>query len=246
MNLRPVLLALMASIALVAPFHASAETPPAAVTTTIGDAQIALPILPGFAAPSATPKTFVDMMARALPATNRLVAIMLRDDFMAKVQAGDVSTPLSRYMGVQTFPAYEQTGMTPALFEQVKTLFRTQSAQLLEKAKATAATGTDRLSQDVAKLTGDDSTSIRTGDGSLVGVFDEQPNSISIAALQTVSATTHAGSLQVRQVMALSSVLIHGKVLVVSVYSNYEAPADIDWAEGQVRTWVRRLNELNP
>ncbi len=239
------LLALLASLCLCGP-SAAEPVPGDAASVTIGALPIALPVLPGYAPPSATPQLLVDVTSRALPPTNRLLAVMLPTDFLDKVQGGDIKAPLSRYLAVQTFPAYEDSGMTPALFAQVKTVLRAQSAQLFEKAQGEIAASTDRLSSEVGKITGDSSTSIRTSDNSSLGIFDEQPDSISMAALQTVSASSQKGSTQIRQAMALAAMRVHGKVLMASVYSNYESQADIDWVEAQMRAWVKRLNELNP
>jgi len=77
------------------------------------------------------------------------------------------------------------------------------------------------------------------------GVFDEHLDSIAMASVQPLMTTGSNGGRSVDQVMAMGIVLLAGKPIVVSVYSDDLTPGDIDWAEREVREWMQRVQELN-
>jgi hypothetical protein len=245
MNLRRILTALLAGTVLVA--HSLAIAAPVARTATValGNGEVLLPVPDGFADPEVTPALMRKLMAEALPTTNRFIAVMLSQDFLDRRAAGE-PVHLTRYLLVQTYRDSEQTGMDKAVFEQVKSMFRKQASEMLKNGQAIAQDGIDRLAKDVGKITGDKATAIKTGPMTSLGVFGETDNSISLATVQPLTTSDKNGSRTSNQVMALSVVLISGKPIGVSVYSQYDSPSDIVWAEDQVRDWVKRINDLNP
>lgn len=248
MPFRHALSALLAGIAIVWSQVAAAAPAPAPATADvkIGDATITLPILPGFAAPSATPKPLWDMMSHSLPPSNRMLAAMLPADALQVPPPANGDAAAGRVMGVQTFVAVEQSGVSVDQFAEIKRIMREQNQQLLANVKDDIKESTDRVSKDAAALSGDSSTTVTSHDTASLGVFDEQPNSISLAAVQTISVAMKKGSTDVRQVMGMSTLRLRGKALMVSVYSRYRTDADVEWVKAQVRAWVKRVNELNP
>ena len=245
MTLRRLLATLAAAAALFSTAAAHAAPVSRSASVPFGKANVQLPVPDGFADPSATPPTALGIMTKALPESNRLIAMMLSQDFLDRRAAGD-PVHLSRYILVQTYRAAEQAGMSTDDFGQLKDMFRKQGDQILKGTQATAQEGIDRAAKDVGRITGDKSVSFKTGEMKTLGVFDEQPNSISLATLQPVTTSDKNGSRSKNQVMAMSIVRIAGRPVGVSIYSDYDSPADIDWAERQVTAWVKRLNELNP
>jgi hypothetical protein len=246
MKLRHALAALLSGLALTASPATFAATVPQADVETVGGVEFTLPIPPGYLAPAATPKAVHDMMEHALPPTNHLVTVMLTQQFLDELRAGNMRATKSRYLAVQSFPAFDQSGLTQEVFDQLKTVFRNQSAQLLEQAKSIIDDSTNRVSGDVGKLTGDSSAQVKSSDLHTLGIFDEQPDSISLAAVQSLSASARDKQIQMKQAMGMTALLIHGKVLMVSFYSSYDSQADVDWVEDQARAWARRMHELNP
>jgi hypothetical protein len=246
MNFRAFPAMLLACAALAACPLAGAESPSMGMTSTIGGTPIVLPVLRGFDDPSATPKAMVDLLSHALPATNRLLAIMLQADFMADASSGDPQARPGRRLVVLTFPQYEQDGMSPALFESTKTVLRTQGDQYREQLKDTMAGLTDRLSKDLGKRSGDDTSRVRNLDLNPLGVYDEQPDSISLSGLQTAGRTIQGKTTSDIQAMATTAMLIHGKPVMVSVYSHYRSAADVEWVKSEALEWARRLRQANP
>lgn len=246
MTLRHAFSALLAGIAIAASQVAAAAPGTDTADVMIGDTKITLPILAGFAPPSATPKPLWDMMAHALPPTNRLLASMLPSDALQTPPPANGDAAAGRVLGVQTFVAVEQSGVTADQFAEIKTVMREQNQQLLANLKDEIKESTDRVSKDAAALSGDNSTKVTSHDTASLGIFDEQPNSISLAAVQTISVAMKKGSTDVRQVMGMSTLRLRGKALMVSVYSRYRSEADVEWVKAQVRAWVKKVNELNP
>lgn len=246
MTLRHALSALFACLAIASSPSVTARAAPDTADVTIGDTTITLPVLDGFAPPSATPKPMWDMMTHSLPATNRLLAAMLPSDALRSPPPPDGDAAAGRMLGVQTFPAVERSGVTTAQFDDLKKVMREQNKQLLANVKDQVKDASDRMSRDAAALNGDSSTRITSHDTASLGIFDEQPNSISLAAVQTVSVAMKRGSADVRQVMAVATLRLRGKALMVAIYSKYRSEADVAWVKGRITEWVRRVNELNP
>ena len=245
MTLRRFLAILAAAAAVLASTATSAEPVERSVSVALGDGTVVLPVADGFAEPAATPEVLRGIITRALPSTNRFMAMMLSQDFLDRRAAGE-PVHLGRYFLVQTYRGAEQAGMSTDDFEQVKAMFRKQGGAILSGSKAAAQEGIDRAAKDVGDITGDKSVAIKTGDVKTLGVFDEQDNSISLATVQPITATDKTGSRTTNQVMALAIVRVQGKPVGVSVYSDYGSQVDVDWAERQITAWVKRLNELNP
>jgi len=246
MTFRHILSALLACVAIASSQVAAAAPAADSADVTVGETTIHLPILPGFAPPSATPKPLWDMMAHAMPPTNRLLASMLPADALQNPPPPSGDAAAGRLLSVQTFVSVEQSGVTVDQFDQIKRVMREQNKQLFANLKDEIKESTDRVSKDAAALSGDNTTQVTSHDTASMGIFDEQPNSISLAAVQTISVAMKKGSTDVRQVMAASTLRLRGKALMVSIYSRYRSEADLEWVKARVRDWVERVNALNP
>ena len=246
MKFRTFLAMLLACTAIVACPLVHAQSPLVGTTATIGGMSIVMPALPGFDAPSATPKAMVDGLSNALPATDRLLAIMLQHDFMADASSGQPSARAARRLVVMTLPQYEQDGMSPALFESTKTSLRTQGEQYRQQLKDIMADHSDRLSMELRQRTGDDSASVRNLDLNPLGVYDEQPDSISVSGVQTTGRTSQGRTTSDVQAMATTAMRVHGKFIMVSVYSHFRSAADVQWVKDVALEWARRMRQANP
>ena len=246
MLLRNTRSALLASVALIVSGHALADPVPQAIVETVGGVPFTLPIPPGYAPPADTPPTFNSLVLHAVPPTNRLVMSMLTRQFMGELTSADPTPRKARYLIVQTFRGVEQSGASAAMFEQLKTVLRTQSAQVLERVKPSVDDTFDRLSADVGKMTGDSAANVRSSDQHVLGIFDEQPDSISMCVVQTLSGAVRDEKMQMKQAMAATVVRLHGQVLMVAFYSKDDSQADVGWVEDQARAWNKRVHELNP
>jgi hypothetical protein len=242
MTARHALSALLAGVA----FAASAAQPPATVAVAFGNQQLTLPIPADFESPAVTPKAYMRLFEDMQRPTDRLMAVMLSKDYVAKVRSGDKAAELSRYLVVKANRRFDTEDFTPDDLVQVKALLLHPSAQLLQLQQALLTQTANRLAKDVGKITGDTSTTMHMGDVRSLGVFDEQPNSISIANLETSGSDSKAGTDQYVQVAASAIILIHHKMLALVVYDDFRSQGNIDWAKGVIRDYVKRVNELNP
>ena len=236
---------LACAAAVACPF-AHAVSPMVGTTATIGGMSIVLPAMTGFDPAAATPKAMVDGLSNALPATDRLLAIMLQHDFMADASSGQPSARAARRLVVMTFPQYEQDGMSPALFESTKASLRTQGEHYREQLKDIMADHSDSLSRELVQRTGDDSASVRNLDLNPLGVYDEQPDSISVSGVQTTGSTTQGRTTTDVQAMATTAMLVHGKFVMASVCSHFRSAADVQWVKDVALEWARRMRQANP
>jgi hypothetical protein len=246
MNLRPALIALLAGIALGAPLRVIAETPARAVTATIDGVPFVLPVPVGFTDPAATPKSLVELCSHTVPAGNRLVAMMIPMTLLQKFVDHDKTANLSRFVTVLDYVGLESTIKGAAEFEQLKTTLRNQGPAVRQRATEVAAQGRKDLSAEVAKRTGGPAPDFGTVQDAMWGVFDEQPNSISMTTLQTSTTADAAGPHAQVQVIGMAILRMRGKLVGLGVYSDFASAADVSWAKEQVGDWVRRMNALNP
>jgi hypothetical protein len=243
MTHRHALLAFLTSIALVAtsPLAFAVDK---SVTVSLGDGTVLLPVLPGFADPSATPQPIRELMARSMPATNRFVALMPMQDFLDRRAAGEPAA-MSRYMMVQTVRAHEQNGVSRAEFERIKAMLRQQSDAMAREGAKQAQDGIDLAAKEVGRMNGDSQLALKAGVPRSLGVFDETPDSISLAQVTPITRTDQNGVRTVYQASAMSIVLVRDKPVSAIVYSAYQSQADVDWTEREVLDWVKRYTALN-
>ena len=250
MRLRHVVFSLLASTALLAAPGADAAPAPATASATasatIGQVQLALPIPSEFEPPSVTPKAYMQVFEDIQRPTDRVMAAMLSKDYVAKVRAGDKAAEMSRFLIVKTSRRFDTEDFSQDDLTQVKALIRHPSAQLLQLQQQLLAQAANRMTQDVVKMTGDTSATVHQGDVQWLGVFDEQPNSIAFARLQTSGSDSKAGEEHDLQVAASAIIRIHGKMLGVVVYDDFRSQANVEWVKGVIRDFIKRVNELNP
>ena len=237
---------LLALAALVAGQAAHAGAAPDTAQVALGDATIAIAVPTGFGEPSATPALLRDLTAKALPNGTRFIGILLPQDYLDALGAGKHPQRLSRYLLLQTLRREETVGISAPEFDSIKDQFRHNADAIFLQAKGMAKENLDRAAKQVGDLTGDRTIAIDAGTMKSLGIFEEHPDAISLATVQPVTGTSQAGTQKFMQVMAMTMVLIHRKPMLASVYSDYQSQADIDWAEGLIRDWLKRLNELNP
>ena len=238
------LAALAAWATLVVAPGAHADAPDAA-SVTLAHHDVSLPVPADFADPSSTPPEQRVLAERLTPANNRLLALILTQDYLAHRAAGD-KPHMSRYMLVQTIRAVEDSGVDATTFERLKAQFHQNADAWLAKARETAKPQADAAIHEVGKQIGDPTISVELGTIKSLGIFDEHPDSIALATVQPIAATTASGQHAFNQVMAYAVVLVDRRPVLAALYSDYDSQADIDWAEQRMRAWIARIHELNP
>ena len=244
MKIARLLAALAAWTALVVAPGVRADAPDA-TSVTLGRHDVSLPVPEDFADPSSVPPEQHVLAERLTPPNNRLLALMLTKDYLAQRAAGD-KPHMSRYLLVQTIRAAEDSAIDAALFEQLKAQLRQNADAWLAKARDTAKPQADAAIHEVGKQVGDPAVSVEMGAMKSLGIFDEHPDSIALATVQPIAATTSAGQHAFNQVMAFGIVLVDRRPVLAALYSDYDSQADIDWAEQRMRAWIARVRELNP
>ena len=242
---RRALSAFAACAALLVSSAASAQSP-ATARAEIGGVPFVLPVPADFTDPATTPKTLVDLTSHAVPAGNRLVALMIPATLLKQFADHDKTARMSRFVTVLSYGALDAAVMGQADFEKLKTTLRDQGPEVRKRAAEVAAEGRKGLSDEVARRNGGRAPDFGTIDDSTWGVFDEQPNSISMTVIQTSTHTDNAAAREHAQVIGMGVLRMHGKLLSVGVYSDFASAADVAWVKGQVNDWVKRVNELNP
>jgi len=246
MNPRLAIAALLAGLAVIASTAAAAATPAGTLVDRLGEQAVTLPVPAGFAPAEGAAATMRDILARALPPNYRLISLQVPQDYLDKQRAHEATGALSRYVSVLTYRNYETSGMTPALFDAVKTALREQSDKVMKLAETQTAGAVDKMSKDIAQRTGDATTSMKVGATTSLGVFEEHPDSFALATVGPVSISSRKLNETHDQVAVVAVVLVHGKPINANFYSDYASQADLEWAKGLARDWIRRVAELNP
>jgi hypothetical protein len=216
------------AFALVASFflHAAWSTP---FAVQLGDARIGVDTPPGFADVQSTGSPRLLELAEALTsASNRIVLFALEDIDVRRFTVGD--TPeLRRYCLVVTPRPMEGARVTQAAFRQlVNDAMREVGTAAPEGSDVRAyldANGRARPAL-IAELRRDqDVQSV------LQGARAPDPPRGKEAPRYLLSSTT--------------LLLVRGRALNLSLYSNYDTPADLDWIRTTTLRWVEDIQRLN-
>lgn len=237
---------LSACLAAFLPTATHAAPPADTFADELGGQRVTLPMVPGFTEAVGPAAPLRDLLKRALPPNYRIIGFQVPKDYLDKVRAHDGSASLARYCTVLTYSQYEADGMSQALFDQIKKTMREQSDKVLAQIQTEAASGIEQMSRDAGRMSGDSTASVKVGNPTSLGVFDEHPNSFALASIGPVAVSSKTINRTHDQASVMAIVLIHGKPINVNFYADYSSKADLLWAEDQARAWIRRVNELNP
>ena len=240
MKLRLVLLAFLATVALVA-----GAAPAASFTDQLGDQPVTLPLLDGFGPAGGRADRMRDFLARALPPNYRLIGVQIAQE-SADPRPADATGSIARYMTVLTYRNYEASGLSPATFEAIKKAMREQGGQVMKAAQAQISGAVDKMNKELAQTTGDATAKVDVGTISSLGMLDEQADSFLFATVGPVSVSSKQVNESRNQVAVVAVVLLHGKPINANFYSSYESKDDLEWAQAQARDWVQRAKALNP
>lgn len=246
MKTRFVAIALAACFAAATAAAAPASTSDSTLAITMGDQQITLPLPEGLVAPEGPALAVTDILRKSLPANYRLVALRVPQSYVDGLRARDPATSMARYCTILSYRNYEASGMSPALFEAVRKALREQGDKVLKVAEAQAASSAERMGQELAKRTGDETTSLKIGTSTSLGLVEEHPNSLVMATIGPVSISSKAVNESGQQVTVMAIARVHGKPINANFYADYHSKDDLVWAEAQAREWLRQLDALNP
>ena len=192
----------------------------------LGDARIGLDAPSGFSDTTFTASPRLQELSESLtPASNRILLFALSDADLRRFTLGD-PLDLRRYMIVVTPRGMERDRVTEGAFKQ----FIDESLTGL---------GTPPAEKDVVKYL----DARPTGSANLLAELRKDPDVVSV--LQ--GARTKASFFERSKYMLSSTtlLLLRGKALSLSIYTQYDDPSDLEWIRTTTTRWVDDLKRLN-
>ena len=193
----------------------------------VGEARIGLDAPSGFADTTFTASPRLQELAEALTsASNRILLFALSDADLRRFMVGD-QVELRRYMIAVTPRSMERDRVGEAAFKQLT-------------GESLLGLGTPPAEKDLVKYL----DSRQTGAVSLLQELRKDPDVVSI--LQ--GARSKGGSFFERSKYMLSSttwMLVRGKALSLSIYTQYDDPADLEWIRVTTARWIDEMKRLN-
>jgi hypothetical protein len=193
----------------------------------VGEAKIGLDAPPGFADTGFTGSPRLQELGEALTsASNRVLLFAISDADLRRFMVGD-PPELRRYMIVVTPRSMERERMTESAFKR----FAGEALRELGQPPASA---------DYPKHL----DSRPTGAPSLLAELKKDSDVVSV--LQ--GTRTKGGGFFERSKYLLSTttlILLRGKPLNLSVYTQYDDPADLEWIRVATARWIDELKRLN-
>jgi hypothetical protein len=232
--------ALVLALLLCAAGAGAAET---TFVAKLGKIELNLPIPDGFQPPTHTPPVIVHMLESALPAQDRLLGILM------PLPDPDAHTPgiaMDRYYMVQTLRPVEEKGMSPAMYEELKKIFREQSNALLTDKNHLLQEGMEKMSRDAAAQTGDKQFEVKAGKTSRLELVSDEPDLIEFTSVSDVSVATSRTQDSGPIAATYGFMYLRGRLVMAAAYATYRSDDDVDWTKGAMRDWFKRTRELNP
>jgi hypothetical protein len=193
----------------------------------VGEAKIGLDAPPGFADTGFTGSPRLQELGEALTsASNRILLFAVSDADLRRFMVGD-ALELRRYMVVVTPRGMERERLSDSAFKA----FVDQALQGLGQPPSAA---------DYPKYL----DSRPTGAASVLAELRKEPDVVSV--LQ--GTRTKGGGFFERSRYLLSTtslILLRGKPLNVSVYTQYDDAADLEWIRLTTARWIDDLKRLN-
>jgi hypothetical protein len=193
----------------------------------VGEARIGLDAPPGFADTSFTGSPRLQELSESLTsASNRVLLFALTDADLRRFTLGD-SPELRRYMIAVTPRATERERMT-------QSTFKSYANESLRSLGPLAPPGDYRKHLE----------SLPAGTVSMLAQLRDDPDAITL--LQGArSKPARFFESSTYQLSSISIVLLRGKPLTLSVYTQYDDPADLEWIRVTTARWIDELKRLN-
>lgn len=192
----------------------------------VGEARIGLDAPPGFADTTFTGSPRLQELGEATTsASNRVLLFAISDADLRRFTLGD-QLELRRYMVVVTSRAMERERMS-------ESAFRAFAGDLLRELGQMPATA------DYPKYL----ESRPPGAVSALAELRKDPDAVAV-----LQGTRSKGGFFERSKYVLSStslVLVRGKALSLSVFTQYDDPGDLEWIRVTTARWIDELKRLN-
>ena len=191
----------------------------------VGEARIALDAPAGFADTQFTGSPRLQEIGESLTsASNRVLLFALSDADVRRFSLGD-QLELRRYMIAVTPRAMERERLSESAFKSLVGNVRGELADL---------------------PTGDFQKHLESrapGTVSMLAELRNEPGAVSVLQGSRVKGRTFE---RARYLLASNSlVLVRGKALTLSVYTQYDDAADLEWIRTTTNRWIDELKRLN-
>jgi hypothetical protein len=192
----------------------------------VGEARIGLDTPPGFADTAFTGSPRLQELAESLTsASNRVLLFAISDADLRRFTLGD-QLELRRYMVAVSSRATERETMSPGAFKSLSAELLRELGELppggdYQKHLEARPPGTVSPLAELRKEA--DAVSVLQGARSKGGFFERSKYLLSSTSL----------------------VLLRGKPLTLSVYTQYDDPADLEWIRVTTTRWIDELKRLN-
>ena len=223
------------------PGHAAEEDVPVNVGRTL----LRLPVPAGFV-DAARPLPPMRLLGeRMTPPSNRLLAIFISDEDLARAQGGQ-PPQMARYFMAQTLRQAEESAITEAEFQGVRQLLRQQYQSLLTQIASQAQGHLDNAVRDIGRDAGVDGLSLKMGELKGLEIFDDQAMSISLLAATKYAVQVGDQTQEIPMAMGITTATLRGKLVYFYAYAVYRNAADLDWVRQSTRAWLPRAQASNP
>jgi hypothetical protein len=205
----------------------SFQTAAAPFAVQVGEARIGLDAPPGFAETGFTGSPRLQELGEALTsASNRILLFAISDADLRRFMVGD-PLELRRYMVVVTPRSLERERVSDSAFKA----FVNEALHGLGPPPGTA---------DYPKY-------LDSRPPGAVSLLAELKNEPDVLSMLQGTRTKGAGYFERSKYLlsTTSLMLLRGKALNLSVYTQYEDPADLEWIRLTTARWIEELKRLN-
>jgi len=193
----------------------------------IGDARIGLDAPSGFSDTTFTASPRLQELSESLtPASNRILLFALSDADLRRFTLGD-PLDLRRYMIVVTPRSMERDRMTESIFKQFI-------------GESLTGVGAPPAEKDVVKY-------LDARPAGTTNLLAELRKDADVVSILQGARTKGSGFFERSKYMLSSTtlLLLRGKALSLSIYTQYDDPSDLEWIRATTTRWVDDLKRLN-
>ena len=193
----------------------------------VGEARIGLDAPSGFSDTTFTASPRLQELSESLtPASNRILLFALSDADLRRFTLGD-PLDLRRYMIVVTPRSMERDRMTESIFKQFI-------------GESLTGVGAPPAEKDVLKY-------LDARPAGTTNLLAELRKDADVVSILQGARTKGSGFFERSKYMLSSTtlLLLRGKALSLSIYTQYDDPSDLEWIRTTTTRWVDDLKRLN-
>jgi hypothetical protein len=214
------------------------------VQSTIGGVSIKLPEPAGFANPGTEFPAAMTMLEAATPPTNRVLTVFIPEVNLKSLRAGQ-ELEMKRYFAVQSVRALEQTTLSQKDVEEFKGVLKNSQRELMNQMNKMKDSAVADAEKKLSTALDDPTLTLKIGEILPRGVFNETPNSVSLAMLTRFSSIASGKPEDQLVAVVVTYVLVKNKLVLLGAYSQYTSQADIDWLVNASKLWAAEAIVIN-